>query len=311
MDTSPRTPRRTLVRLALAAIVVNVAIVLTGGIVRVTGSGLGCPEWPTCDGTQVVPQPGAEAGWHQAIEFGNRLITFVVLAVAAAVVVAVHRHARERRDVVRLAWGLPLGVVGQAILGGITVLTGLHPLVVAGHFLLSMVLIAVAVVLHDRVSDHPDGRATRRLQATTGVLLVLAVLVLVVGTLVTASGPHAGDPGTARLGVDIRTIARVHAGLVWATVATTVGALVLARRGEADSRVVRALAVLLGVELAQGAIGYLQYALGIPAWLVALHLLGASLFWVAALRVRLAARDLAPGDAAIEAPAPAAVTIGE
>ncbi len=272
---------------ALAALVANVGIVLTGGIVRITGSGLGCEDWPTCDGTSVVPTGGAEAGWHQFIEFGNRTLTFVVLATAVWAVWAVRRDAPHRGDLRGLAWGLVAGVLGQAVLGGITVLTDLNPVVVAGHFLLSMVLIAVAVVLLDRVSDTGPAEPLPALRWLSRVLVPVAAIVLVLGTLVTASGPHAGDPGTPRLGLDIRTMAVAHADAVWALVALTVAMLVVARALRAE-RTARAATVLLVVELAQGGIGYLQYALGIPAALVSLHLLGASLVWVAALRVGLA-----------------------
>jgi heme a synthase len=279
--------KTTLVRLAVLAIVTNVAIVVTGGIVRLTGSGLGCPDWPTCDGARVVPSPSAGATWHTAIEFGNRLMTFAVLAAVVAVWLSARAQRPRRRSLERLALALPLGVLAQAVLGGITVLTGLHPLTVAAHFLLSMVLIAFAVAVHDRAVERPVV-TTERLRRLALVLIAVAATVLVAGTLVTAAGPHAGDPGTPRLGLDIRWAARTHAGLVWATVLLTVATLVTARRAGAD-RITRAATVLLGVEVAQGAVGYLQYALGIPAGLVAVHLVLACLFWVAVLRVALAA----------------------
>ena len=272
---------------ALAAVVANVGIVLTGGIVRITGSGLGCEDWPTCDGTRVVPRPGAEAGWHQFIEFGNRTLTFVVLATAVWAVWAARRDAPARRDLRVLSWGLVGGVLGQAVLGGITVLTDLDPLVVAAHFLLSMVLITVAVVLHDRVSAPPPSEPVPALRWLVRVLVPVGAAVLVLGTLVTATGPHAGDPGTPRLGLDIRTMAVAHADAVWALVALTVATWLVARALGA-TRTARAAAVALGIEVAQGGIGYLQYALGIPAGLVSLHLLGACLVWVAVLRVALA-----------------------
>lgn len=272
---------------ALAAVVANVGIVLTGGVVRITGSGLGCEDWPTCDGTSVVPRAGTEAGWHQFIEFGNRTLTFVVLATAVWAVWAARRDAPQRTDLRGLAWGLVAGVLGQAVLGGITVLTELDPLVVAGHFLLSMVLIAVAVVLYDRVSASSPAEPIPALRRLAGVLVPVAAAVLVLGTLVTATGPHAGDPGTPRLGLDIRTMAVAHADAVWALVALTLATWLVARTLGAR-RTARAAAVALAVQLAQGAVGYLQYALGIPAELVSLHLLGACLVWVAALRVGLA-----------------------
>ncbi|MDX1622010.1 MAG: COX15/CtaA family protein [Nitriliruptorales bacterium] len=271
--------------LALAAVIVNVAIVFTGGLVRVTGSGLGCPDWPTCTGDRVVPS-ASDATWHTAIEFGNRLMTFLVLAVVVWLFVAARRRSEDLR-VRRLALLLPLGVLAQAVLGGVTVLTGLHPLIVAAHFLLSMVLIAIAVLLHLRVSaDRPvTGTAsTTRVRVLALATVTAAAAVLVLGTLVTASGPHAGDPGTVRLGLDIRTIARVHAGAVWAVTLLTAATYLVARR-EQSSRVQRAAGVLLAVEVIQGTVGYTQYALDIPAALVAVHILLASLFWVAAVRL--------------------------
>jgi cytochrome c oxidase assembly protein subunit 15 len=303
MMSSPDRPSRTLPRLSVAAVVVNVAIVVTGGIVRVTGSGLGCPDWPTCAGGEVLPRPGAEAGWHQAVEFGNRLMSFVVLAVVVWLYVELRRR-RPADPARRWAGWLVVGVVGQGILGGITVRLELHPLIVATHFLASMVLIAVAVGVDHRVRERPHGPvvggvpagpALRRLALA---IAVLGAVVLVLGTVVTASGPHAGDPGTPRLGLDIRTMVRLHAIAVWTTVAATVAGLVLARRHPAADRLRPAFAVLLVVEVGQGAVGYLQYALGIPAWLVALHLLGASLFWVAAVRVALLGQASVPSGAA-------------
>lgn len=280
-DASGPPPAPPLVRrLALAALVANIGIVFTGGLVRVTASGLGCPEWPTCDGTRVVPG-GVDTGWHQYVEFGNRLLTFVVLAASVGAWWAVRRYAPERRDLRLPSLLLPLGVLLQAVVGGVTVRMDLHPLLVATHFLLSMVLVAFATMLWFRSRD-PAGAvhvtATHRRLAVA--LLVLGGAVLVLGTLVTAAGPHAGDPGTPRLGLDIRTVARLHAGAVWATVGATVWLWLAARRAGAD-RLAAAAGLLLLAEVAQGALGYTQYALGIPAGLVAAHILLATLFWVA------------------------------
>lgn len=294
MATTSASTSPTLRRLALAAIVTNVGIVLTGGVVRLSGSGLGCPDWPTCDGTSLIPPAGSEHGVNQLIEFGNRTLTFLVLAVAVAVWVAARRQEPGDPVTVRLAAILPAGVVAQAVLGGVTVLTGLHPLWVAAHFLVSMVLVAGAVAVHHRVSGRPvdpDAATDPRWRRLAGVLVALAAVVLVLGTVVTGAGPHAGDPGTPRLVLDIRSVARLHAGAVWLLVATTVAAL-WHGRSAADDRpgltpVGRAAAVLLAVELVQGGIGYAQYFLGVPEVLVALHLLGASLLWIAVLRVYL------------------------
>lgn len=294
-----------LVRLAAAAVVSNLVIVFTGGFVRVTGSGLGCPTWPTCDGRTVVPRPGEESTWHTAVEFGNRLLTFVVLAVAVAVWLRARQVAVDRPDVLRLALALPLGVAAQALLGGITVLTELHPLIVAAHFLLSAALIAVAVALHHRVAPPRDrGPVARPVRRLAVLLVALGGAVLVLGTLVTASGPHAGDESTQRLALDIRDVVRLHTGAVWLTVATSVALWWRARRGDADAVVRRSSGALLLVELAQGTVGYLQYALGIPAALVTVHLLLATVFWVAVLRVWLDVRTgAAAGAGASDRPA--------
>jgi heme a synthase len=272
---------------AIAAVIANVGIVITGGIVRVTGSGLGCPQWPTCDGTNIAPRPGGDEGWHQFVEFGNRTLTFVLVAVAVWVVWAARRDAPERLDLRRLAWLQPIGILGQAVLGGLTVLNELSPLWVASHFLLSMAIIAATVVLWDRVSPRPAPEPLPALRWLTTALVAVAGAVLVLGTLVTASGPHAGDAGTQRLGLDIRTIAVAHADVVWLLVGLTVATWIVARALGAG-RTARAAGWLLAVEVAQGSLGYLQYALGVPEALVVLHMLGAALLWIAAVRVRLA-----------------------
>lgn len=281
-------------RVALAA---NVGIVLTGGLVRITGSGLGCPDWPRCDGDSFVPTAGISESWHAAIEFGNRLLTFAVLATAIGVLWELRRAARTTRVprvVTRLAWVPPVGVLVQALIGGVTVLTGLHWWTVSVHFMASMILIGVAVVLVDlvrtdagdpaAVAPSPRGPA-RAATAVTGV----AFVVLLLGTFVTAAGPHGGDAAAPRLAVDLRLLAIAHADGVWLLLGLSVATLLVARHAERP-RLARALAVLLGVSVAQGGVGYLQYALGIPEGLVSLHLLGATLVWVAAMRVLVAAR---------------------
>jgi heme a synthase len=308
-DASAPLRRDRLPRLAAAALATNVLIVFTGGLVRVTGSGLGCPTWPTCDGQTVVPRPGGEhATWQTAVEFGNRLLTFVVLAVAIALALEVRKRGRDWPPRLRLlAWALPAGVVAQAILGGITVLLELHPLIVAAHFLLSMVLIAIAVALWQRAREHvgaadvpaaPDGEVGRMVAAglrwATTALVVVAGAVLVLGTIVTAAGPHAGDPGTPRLGVDIRLAAIAHADAVWLLVGLTVALVAVTwRHGPPELR--SAVRLLLVLELVQGTIGYTQYAIGIPAGLVAAHILGAAVLWATAVAVWVRARPpLAP-----------------
>jgi len=291
MSSLPETPeRRRLRRFALAAIVTNVGIVITGGTVRITGSGLGCPTWPTCDGDSFVPRAGSEhAGWQMAIEFGNRLLTFVVLAAVVALVWQLFRTRPHPRTLQRLAWILPTGVIGQALVGGVVVLTGLSPFTVAIHFLLSMVLIFAAVAVHEmvrpRAAEPAPGAAVRHL---TTAVAVVAFLVLVAGTITTAAGPHGGDPAAPRLALDIRLAALAHADLVWLLLGLTVALVVVTWRGPA--RLATAARALLGLELLQGVIGYTQYALGVPEALVVLHVIGAALVWTSASAAWVRAR---------------------
>lgn len=294
-------PNATMRRLALAAVVTNIAIVVTGGAVRLTGSGLGCPEWPTCNAGSVVPVADAEiARWHQGIEFGNRLLTFVVLAVAVAALVAAWRLRPRRPDAVRPAAVLLGGVLAQAVVGGITVLLALNPWTVAAHFLISMVLIVAAVVLHHRVTrppppaEHETPVVRRELRLGLHVLVGVVAIVLAIGTVVTATGPHAGDPATPRLGLDPELISQVHADGVFLLLGLATALWFGLRATAAPIRAVRAAAVLIGVALAQGTIGYVQYFTGLPAVLVGAHLLGACLVWTATLHLWLVAHDGTP-----------------
>jgi heme a synthase len=291
MSTSPG-PR--LGRFTLAALAANIGIVFTGGLVRVTGSGLGCPQWPTCDGQNLVPVPGGDhAGWQAAIEFGNRLLTFVVLASVVAVFVQVRRTRPHPRGIEALTWVLVSGVLAQALLGGVTVLTGLLPATVAAHFLLSMVLIAAAAVLHERTRPAPSGSppTSPGLRHATTALVAVAFAVLVLGTIVTGAGPHGGDATAPRLDVDIRLMAIAHADGVWLLLGLTVALIAVTwRSGPVPLR--RALRMLLALELVQGAIGYTQYAIGIPWPLVAAHILGAALVWAAAVTAWARARPV-------------------
>lgn len=287
LGTSPIAMRR----ITLAAVVTNVAIVVTGGAVRLTGSGLGCPEWPTCNEGSVVPVGGADvAALHQAIEFGNRLLSFVVLAVALAALVAAMRLRPRRRDVVRVAALLPVGVFVQGVIGGITVLTGLNPLIVAAHFLVSIAIIGAAVALHHLVQREPGpahSAVRPELRRVQHLLLVVLAVVLTLGTLVTATGPHAGDAETPRLGLDPRMVSQFHADGVFLLLGLTVALWFGLRATNAPGRVRRAAGILLLVAAAQGLIGYVQYFTGLPELLVGAHLLGACLVWIAALHLWL------------------------
>lgn len=281
-------------QLALASVFANVAIVITGGAVRLTESGLGCPTWPRCTAQSYVTSP--EMGIHGAIEFGNRLLTFAVAVIALAGLVAALTHRPRRRPVVLLAAGVFLGIPAQAVIGGITVLTDLNPWVVGLHFLASMAVLAVAYAFWRRVSE-PAGPAVPSvptpLRGLAWLLTVVGAAVLVVGTWVTGSGPHAGDHGAARNGLDPETISQVHADLVFLLLGLSVAAW-FAFRAVGAAPAARAALVLLAVELGQGVVGFVQYALGLPAFAVALHMLGACLVWLGILSVLWSTRERQP-----------------
>jgi cytochrome c oxidase assembly protein subunit 15 len=271
--------------LALASVLVNIGIVVTGGAVRLTNSGLGCPTWPRCSGSDLVPS--SRLGINGAIEFTNRTLTFVVGATLALTLLVAWRQRRH----VGLALLALLGVPAQALLGGIVVLTDLNPWLVALHFLVSAAIIAVTFLLWWRVSEQPAVPVSDPVRALAGALAAVAALVLVADTIVTGAGPHAGDVKNGRvhrIHLSIAGLAQLHADLVMVLIGLTVGVLALGYALRlAPLR--RAAALLLGVELAQGAIGYTQYFLHVPPLLVGLHMLGACLVWLAALRVLLTA----------------------
>jgi cytochrome c oxidase assembly protein subunit 15 len=302
----PRVPDVLVIRLSLAQVVANAAIVVTGGAVRLTDSGLGCPTWPTCSGDSLTPT--AEYAQHGVIEFGNRMLTFVVGLVALATLVAVLLHGR--RSLRPLAVAAFLGIPAQAVLGGITVLTGLNPWTVAGHFLLSMAILAIAVTLARRAARPADGprRSVVAVELTwlVRVLVAVTAAVLALGTVVTGSGPHAGDAAAARTGFDPATVSQLHADAVMLLVGLTVATVLWLRAARAPAPLRRAAAVLLAVELAQGLVGFVQYFTGLPVVLVAAHLLGACLVWIAAVRLLLATGERDPAAAAEPAPAPEA-----
>lgn len=302
---SPATYRR----ITVLALVALVAIIVTGAAVRLTGSGMGCPTWPSCEDGSLVPR-GATGG-HGWIEFGNRLITGAVsLAVGLAVLGSLRRVPR-RDDLTRWAWGLVAGVFAQALLGGLVVFLHVAPVAVAGHYLLSAVLVWNAVVLHHKASE-PEG--PRRPRATPGVMrwsrwmVGLAAAVLVTGTFVTGSGPHGGDEAADRLPFAVVTVARVHSITVWLLLAVVV--LVLGRlgRGDGASGVVAKGRLLAVAIVLQGGLGYLQYFTGVPEILVGGHVLGSVLVWVAALRLHLGLTEPVPSaDGGAPAPAPAGI----
>ena len=282
-------------RLALASVLANSAIVVTGAAVRLTASGLGCPTWPRCTDTTITPTP--EYAAHGIIEFGNRLLTFVLLAVVVATLVAVWRQRPVRPGMRRLAVLGALGIPAQAGLGGITVLTGLNPWTVGLHLLLSMALIAMAVVLHQRSreGDLPVRPLVAPPLRHLGVaLLVLVAATLSVGTVVTGSGPHSGDPAAGRNGLDPEALSQLHADLVFLLVGVTFAFWLALKASGAPAGAVRAMAVLLAVELTQGLVGFVQYFTDLPVLLVGLHLVGACAVQAYAVHAVLALRDRGP-----------------
>jgi heme a synthase len=271
-------------RLAVAPLVANVLIVVTGGAVRLTNSGLGCPTWPSCTGRSLTPTKAYAI--HGLVEFTNRQLTFVVGLLGALTLVAAWRQRRA----LRLALVGFLGIPAQAVLGGITVLTDLNPYAVACHFLLSMAVIAVYALLVWRLHGAPSAAVPAAATTLARVLAALTAVVLTLGTVVTGSGPHAGDLKAGRLHrihVSSSGISQLHADAVMALIGVTVGMLALSYALHASREVRRAAAILLGVELAQGVIGYTQYFLDVPPLLVMVHMLGACLVWLAALYVLL------------------------
>jgi cytochrome c oxidase assembly protein subunit 15 len=260
------------------------ALVVTGGAVRLTGSGLGCPTWPECTPGSYTPVPHqAEPQLNVWIEFGNRLLTFVLVIASIAVIISVLKS--KRKDLRGLAIGQFLGIFGQGILGGITVLTDLNPIPVAGHLLLSIILIAGATSLYSRRSAPAVFvKAESLTSKISKAHIAISFLVIVLGTIVTGSGPHAGDAQAKRFGFDIRTVAWMHADVVIFLLGLTLAFYVAQGTNAKTKKEIRTFTV---IALAQGAIGYIQYFTGIPEILVAAHLLGATLVWIAAWRIRL------------------------
>ncbi|WP_081744573.1 COX15/CtaA family protein [Arthrobacter sp. H14] len=296
--------------LAIASLVSQIMIVVTGGAVRLTASGLGCPTWPRCTAESLVNTP--EMGIHGVIEFGNRMLTFVLTVIAFAMMAALWNMRRDRRDLFFLAVALLAGIPAQALIGGITVLTQLNPWVVGWHFIVSMALVALATLLVNRARPFPDdggnpvatgtagskvnapaskvhgatttasaptSKTVRQLLAAIGILTGLAVAL---GVIVTGSGPHAGDADAPRNGLNSDLMTRVHVLPVYLLVAATIVALVLVYRRHHSRHLRRAMVILAVVVLLQGLVGYIQHFTGLPVALVALHMLGASLLVAAA-----------------------------
>jgi heme a synthase len=289
--------------ITIAALFALMAIIVTGAAVRLTGSGLGCADWPACSSAKFIDVSTR----HAAIEQVNRLFTGLVsVAVIAAVLGSLARVPR-RRDLTWLSLGLVAGVLAQIVLGGITVLVDLHPIAVQGHMIVSLVLVANAVLLVHRASEPDSGESVRpvspEISRHAASIAAVTALALVTGTVVTGAGPHAGDEEARRFGVEIATAARVHGASVIIAVITMLTLVWRLRRRAAErAQLADWISAWIVIALLQGAIGYIQYFNGVPALLVGLHVLGATALWavtVALVLQTVPERRLAPvGDGA-------------
>jgi len=280
---------------AIATLVAQILLVGTGGAVRLTGSGLGCPTWPQCTEGSFVNTP--EMGIHGIIEFANRLLTFVLIAIAIGTFVLVLRIRAQRRDLFVLTLLIGLGIPMQGVIGGITVLTGLNPYIVGLHFVLSAVLVVLSTVLVYRVFAGPRGEMAAVplwYSAVVHGTSVLVALTILVGILVTGSGPHAGDAGASRNGLNPEWLQHIHSWPAYATFAATIVLVIGAFRLH-HTRLQRFAVLLLVIEIAQIAVGLAQARLGLPELLVGIHMVLAvslaSAMTAVALSLRTAQQD--------------------
>jgi len=280
----------------IANLVAQAAIVITGATVRVTGSGLGCPTWPQCVEGSYIPTVHQEQAWHKYVEFGNRSLTFILVVLAAAALIAaivdqrhrVARGGRSRKVLLALAAIPILGTFAQAILGGITVLTGLSPLTVASHFGVSMLLIAGCVALVVRSGDQGDAAASllvrNEIRKLTWVLIAVTGLVVMLGTIVTGSGPHSGDAKAEnRFNFDPRMVSWMHADVVLLFIGLLIALLLALHLTSAPRKAIMLAWLLVGISVAQATVGYTQYFTGLPILLVLVHVTGAVGLWITML----------------------------
>ena len=284
--------------LCTALLVRQAGLVVTGGAVRLTGSGLGCPTWPECTDGSIGPViTQAEDQLHAWIEFGNRLIAWLILILALAALVYIVKKLKSRNDFKRLrllAVLQILGFLGQVVLGGITVLTKLNPISVSAHFVLTLPLIAGALALRYRVLDRPVLQLQPMTRTVTKVVTALSFVVLLLGVVVTGTGPHAGDKDAKRYPFNFEAVSILHADSVIALICLAIALYLVVKvseTAEVKKLFGRMILIFLAICLAQGAIGYLQYFTGLPELLVGAHLLGATLVWIHAWRLNLIGRS--------------------
>ena len=273
-------------RISLANLIAQSGIIVTGAIVRLTGSGLGCPTWPDCAPGSLIPVAGQVEGFHKYIEFGNRTLTFLVLAISIALFV--FSLLNEKRNII--VWSfLPLiGTLLQAVLGGITVLTGLNPATVMAHFLLSIVLVGISVKIYDYFNNQRTSKVLPKIVDNyVKVVTLVGLAVIILGTITTGSGPHSGDEIAARFNLDIRVIAWLHADSVLLFVGLVVGLLVISRINPESKQIYKITRILFIICLVQGFIGYVQWFNGLPWILVSFHVIGAVITWIAITNLAL------------------------
>ena len=274
---------RTFLRITQVTVVIVVLNIVTGAAVRLTGSGLGCPDWPTCTQHRLTPS----LSLHPAIEFGNRMVVVVLCIATAVTLVAALLRVPRRRDLVWLSAGLLGGVIGEAVLGAVVVYTKLNPYVVMTHFMVGIVLLTDAFVLALRAGRPVGAGAVSKVtggeRRLSQVMVGLLAVVVAAGTATTGSGPHAGGPGAKRLPIALEDMARIHSGLVLCLVALTLALLYLLDHTSAPASVLARARVLLAIMVGQGAVGYVQYFTHLPVALVGVHVFGAAVVWMAML----------------------------
>ena len=286
-------------RLALAGVIADTVIMSTGAAVRLSASGLGCPAWPQCSAADIVASKNAgQTLVNTWIEFGNRLLNFPLVIIAGLIFVAAWRFrpdGKRRRDLVWLGAAQPLGVVAQAVLGGIVVLTNLNPAAVSVHFLVSASIVAAAVALQVRCAEQPRAPAVRRdLQLISAALVAVTGVMLAAGTVVTGTGPLAGHADTPRYKLPLEGATQFHADIGWLLAGLAIALVVGLRMSGAPPRAVRVGWIMLAALGLQGAVGYIQYFTHLPAGLVWVHVTGSVLVWIAVLRLYFTVRERSP-----------------
>jgi cytochrome c oxidase assembly protein subunit 15 len=305
----PRVSPRAFARLSITVLVLQIAIIGTGVTTRLTDSGLGCPDWPECKPGHFFVVP--ELSYHAVIELANRAMSGPVVLSVLAVLVAAYLRAPRRRDFVLLGLALVGGTFAQVLLGGVTVLTELRPEVVMGHFLMSMLLLWAATVLHWRAArpdTEPQLLVEREQLVFARVVFAAAAVVVFTGTIVTGTGPHGGDENVERLPFYLPDVARIHGISAVLFVALTITLLLLLRSSHAPHAVQRRGLVLLAILLAQGVKGYVMYLTAVPVILVGLHIAGAVAVWIGTIRLLCSMHERVPPEPALGAQPVTAMT---